>query len=358
MANVIFFPRKDYDVEICTHRFGKSMAYTDQTDTIRNNNVYSWYSGLAKARGIKVGAFVAYNDFVNYPQIIDDYNNDHLWCDLYSQTTSPELLLDEETATETNFNNYYNSLWEPAFLEGIGRKPCAISYRAGKTFFSQYVSEHFLGGRNSDVVENTDYGIGFGSPSNIPYDKDVFESRPSTLRWYDTVVYGIYGGPKTMEEEMAYLSSLIDACKINGGWIRNFTHWHNPYDDGRQALVEQYLDVLQAKNMDGEIWFCGYGEAISYLAFRQAITRAVMYSPNHHRLTQLIIRLQVDNTLGIDTDLFQVPISIKFSTVGTPLEGKTITSDCNLISLGGGDYIVEIPYTGRFPYAIINVVNP
>ena len=343
MSNVIFFPRKDYDVEVCTHRYGKLMAYTDQTDTIRNTNVYSWYSGLAQARNIKVGAFVAYSDFGNFPQIISDINNNKLWCDLYSQTTAPELLLDEETATEANFNNYYNTLWKPSFLAGIGKLPCALSYRAGKTFFSQYVSEHFLAGRNSNVDGNTDYGNGYGSPSNVPYHPDTFESKPSTLRWYDTVAYGLYGGPKTMEEEMAYLSSLIDACKINGGWIRNFTHWHNPYDDGRQALVEQYLDVLQAKNLDGKIWFCGFGEAVAYLAYRETITRAVMYSPKHHRLTQLIIRLETNNALNLDSALLQVPISVKFTTIGTPLAGQSIKCNRNLISLGNNEYIVEIP---------------
>lgn len=111
--------------------------------------------------------------------------------------------------------------------------------------------------------------------------------------------------------------------------------------------------MLAELNEDNDICFAGYGEATAYLVYRQMITRAVMYSPNAHRSTQLFIRLEAQNTLGIDTALLQVPISVKFSTVGTPLAGKTITSDCNLINLGNGDYIVEIPYTGRFPYAII-----
>ena len=78
-----------------------------------------------------------------------------------------------------------------------------------------------------------------------------------------------------------------------------------------------------------------------------------MYSPVHESTSKLVIRLEAQNTLGIDTDLLQVPLSIKFSTVDTPLAGKTITSDCNLVTLGSGNYIVEIPYTGRFPKAVI-----
>ena len=77
-----------------------------------------------------------------------------------------------------------------------------------------------------------------------------------------------------------------------------------------------------------------------------------MYSPNEYHNTQLIIRLETNNTLNVDTDLLQTPNSVKFTTVGRPLAGMTIKSDRNLVSLGGGDYIVEIPFN-RFPYAVI-----
>ena len=76
-----------------------------------------------------------------------------------------------------------------------------------------------------------------------------------------------------------------------------------------------------------------------------------MYSPVMDS-DSLVIRLDARNTLGVDTDLLQVPISVKFSTAGTPLAGQTIKSDRNLVSLGNGDYIVEIPYSD-FPVAKI-----
>ena len=89
-----------------------------------------------------------------------------------------------------------------------------------------------------------------------------------------------------------------------------------------------------------------------------------MYSPQKNADTQRIIRLEAKNsvsidginTTSIDTDLLQIPISIKFSTVGTPLAGQTIRSNCNLISLGNNQYIVEIPYA-EYPGAIIEKVS-
>ena len=351
--DAIFFPRNDYPskVEICAHRLGKSMTYSDSTDSINRQVVYDWFMGLAKARNIKMGAFLTYSDFQNFPFILDDYRSGKIWFDIYSQTPAPELLLDEETATEENYDNYYHSVWKPSFLSGIGLPPTAISYRIGLTYFEDYVPKYFLAGRNSAVNNNTDYGVGYGNPNNIPYDKDTFKSKRNTLRWYDAIEH-----TGEIEQELQIVSDLIDATKANGGWIRNFMHWHNPYDAGHQDWVVRYLDLLASKNSDNSIYFAGFGEALAYLAFRQIITKVVMYSPLHHQTTQLIVRLETNNNLGINSDLLQVPISVKFSTIGTPLEGQAIKcKGRNLIGLGNNQYIVEIPYE-RFPYAMIETI--
>ena len=81
-----------------------------------------------------------------------------------------------------------------------------------------------------------------------------------------------------------------------------------------------------------------------------------MYSPIKYHDTHIVIMLEAKNNLEIDTDLLQIPISIKFSTIGTPLAGKTIKSNCNLINLGGSNYIVEIPYN-EYTCAVIERVS-
>ena len=307
---------------------------------------------LAKARGIKVGVFAAYSDLSNNSIHLakEDYNNGKLWIDEYSLCPSlQEKITHYESPTEQEFIEAYNTELLPAFVNTFGRKPVALSYSYGVTGFNGVVCPLYLGGRNSSYNGDTDYGVGYGSPNNKPYSFSNFRSKVGTTRWYD---YAKTQG-NDFSGSLAQVSAKIDETLLNGGWLNNFTHWHNYWQDGNEQCAETYLDLLQTKNANGQIYFAGYGEALAYLVYRQLITRAVMYSPIHNQTTQLIIRLQVDNTLGIDTDLLQVPISVKFSTVGTPLAGKTITSDRNLVSLGGGDYIVEIPYTGRFPYAII-----
>ena len=354
----IFFPRKDYDVEVCGHRLGKKMTYTDQTDVQNVQaggiNTFSAYMGLAKARDIKVGCFMLLSSPVEDTGgfIKTDYENGKLWLDAYSLAPNISTkITNGQTITQAEWNEAYLSYIYPNFKGFVGKKPVALSYSYGNVTFKDYVSQ-FLGGRNSAYEGNTDYGVGYGTPNNQSYSFSRFCSKTGTTRWYD---YAKTQG-NDFSGSLAQVSAKIDETLLNGGWLNNFTHWHNYWQDGNEQWAETYLNLLQTKNANGQIYFAGYGEAIAYLVYRQLITRAVMYSPVQNQTTQLIIRLQVDNTLGIDTDLLQVPISIKFSTSGTPLFGKTLTSNRNLISLGSGDYIVEIPYTGRFPYAIINEV--
>ena len=118
-----------------------------------------------------------------------------------------------------------------------------------------------------------------------------------------------------------------------------------------RRYAEAYYDMLAEKNIDGDIYFAGYGEAVAYLAYRQMVHRAVMYSPAAAPQT-LVIQLETRNTLNVDEELLQVPISVRFSTAGTPLAGRAVKSDCNLVSLGGGKYIAELPFA-RFPKAVV-----
>ena len=351
----IFFPRKDYDVEICPHRLGKQMTYTEQTDGLNFDVSYSQFMALAKARNIKVGAFASYYELnhanINIAQ--NDKNNGYLWVDEYSLCPSLyDKITHYESPTEQEFISAYNSELLPNFISVFGKKPVALSYSYGQEGFRNAVCPLYLGARNSAYNGNTDYGVGYGNPSDKDYSFTRYCSKVGTTRWYDYAkVHG-----NDFAGSLSLLSSDIDTTMQNGGWLNNFTHWHNYWQDHNEQWAETYLNLLQTKNVNDQIYFAGYGEAVAYLVFRQMITRSVMYSPLRHHNTQLIIRLETSNTFGVDPDLLQIPISVKFSTIGTPLAGKKITSNCNLISKGVEDYVVEIPYIGQFPFAVIKAI--
>lgn len=341
--DAIFFPRQDYPVQVCTHRYGKSMTYTEQSDQFRDGaeDIVSY----AVANGIKVGVFWGMSQTETYHQLALPYvNNGQMWIDAYCNPTGSN----GGTVTREAYEAQRDSLFE-ILDDWFGIRPLCMSYAYGNQTYTDYVTPDFLAARNSGKTGGTPYGVGYGNPNDLPYSMANYKTRASTSRWYDDAK-----GTSSFASRLQQLESDVEATKLNGGWYNNFTHWHNVINDGNLATYKDYLDLLEELNEDGSIYFAGYGEATAYLIYRQLITKAVMYSPKAHPSTQLFIRLEAENTLGINTDLLVVPISVKFSTVGTPLAGKTITSDCNLVSLGGGDYIVEIPYTGRFPYAIIN----
>lgn len=356
---VIFFPRNDYpsNVSVCAHRLGKKMTYTDQTDGLNFSISYFQYMALAKARNIKVGAFTSYYemDNVNLPSAIADYNNNKLWIDEYSLCPSLyDKITHYQSPTEEEFIYAYNNELLPSFLRAFGRKPVALSYSYGQEGFKNSVCPRYLGARNSGYVGYTDYGIGYGSPNDIAYSFNNFKSRQGTTRWYDQAKIN----DNKFQEQLDIQSAKIDETLLNGGWLNNFTHWHNYWQDGNEEWAEAYLDLLASKNANNEIYFSGYGEAVAYLVYRQIITRVAMYSPTADASTKLVIRLETENTLGVDTDLLQVPISVKFSTSGTPLANQLIKCNCrNLLSLGNNEYIVEIPFD-RFPHAVIEKLNP
>lgn len=360
--DVVFFPRNDYpnNVEVCKHRLGKKMTYTENTDVLPTL-VSKYILPLAVERGIKTSAFVDYSSpswaygtnmdaYNGYP--MQQWRNGLLWCDEYFY---PEP--SNQYTQEAVENAYYNKVLPWFSNQFGGRKPVALAYSVGQTSYSDYVKPFFLGGRNSSIGGQTDYGSGQGNPSTYPYSVSRFISKAGTFRWWDTARQN----DDNFATQIQTVADKIDETLLNGGWINNFGHWHEVvyYDidyhtdtvkEGREGLpsitaYDDYFAMLAQKNTNNEIYFAGYGEAVAYLVYRQLITKAVMYSPNAHHNDQLVIRLEAKNTLNIDTDLLQVPVSVKFSTVGTPLEGQSVKSSCNLINLGSNQYIVEIPYS-------------
>ena len=369
--DVIFFPRQDFSIEVCKHRYGKKMTYTEQSDQVRDV-VCDQIFNLAEEFGITIGAFMYYGNYGNQyvARAKELMRNGLFWPDIYFYTPNAS----GGTITKEMYEEYRDNYHIPLFQQNFGRVPNAFSYSYGNMSFKDYaiMDGKWLGGRNSGIDGKTPYGIFDGATLgnlSLPYTKADYMARASTFRWHDTAFPSSGQGGQGISY-LDVVATKVDETLLNGGWLTNFQHWDDIISnelicgedvttaDAPGAIYRQYFQMLANKNINNEIHFAGYGEALAYFVYRDSITRAAMYLPKMNSNNQLVIRLEVQNNFGVENVLLQVPISIKFSTIGTPLAGKTIASNRNLISLGGGDYIVEIPYTGRFPYAIINEVNP
>ena len=190
----------------------------------------------------------------------NDKNNGYLWVDEYSLCPSLyDKITNYESPTEQEFISAYNSELLPNFISVFGKKPVALSYAYGQEGFRNAVCPLYLGARNSAYNGNTDYGVGYGNPSDKDYSFTRYCSKVGTTRWYDYAkVHG-----NDFAGSLSLLSSDIDTTMQNGGWLNNFTHWHNYWQDHNEQWAETYLNLLQTKNVNDEIYFAGYGEAVA-----------------------------------------------------------------------------------------------
>lgn len=380
--NVIFFPRKDYDVEICNHRLGKKMTYCERTSDMPSfvqSTVLPYVRQKHFSNNIRVGC-----DFM-------DVYLDSAWNSNYGKQCIAEGVIYPDLyfypqPYQSNPNNYTSEMIEntwnrllPWFKQQFGVRPIAVDYSSGQGRYyrdNPILVENLLCCDDSLTdLNKTDYGVGVGNPNNVPYSRSRYYPRYMNSRVLDYARVHINDYP---EEKDAYeyyinqMANLIDATLAlpNGGFIMNFHHWHDlvlmDYNrdgtpiTGRNDYAinngfKPYIDMLCQKNANDEIYFAGYGEAVGYLVYRQLIYKAVMYTPNSNQ-NCLIIRIETRNTLNIKPEILSVPISIKFSTANTPLSNCSIKSDKNLISLGNNQYIVEIPFE-RFPSALIEKIH-
>lgn len=380
--DVVFFPRKDYDVEICNHRLGKKMTYCERTSDMPSyvqNTVLPYVRTKHASHNIRVGC-----DFM-------DVYLDSAWNSAYGKQCIAEGVIypdlyffpqpyqqNPEDYTSEMVENAWNRLL-PWFKQQFGVRPIAVDYSSGQGRYYRdnpiLTANLLCCDESSTLLENnSDYGVGVGVPNNVPYSLSRYYPRLMNSRVLDFARGHISDYPTEKDAYDYYIGQMADLIDDtlalpNGGFIMNFHHWHDlvlmdyntdgtPKPGRNDYAIDNgfkpYIDMLCQKNANDEIYFAGYGEAIGYLVYRQLIDKAVMYTPNANQ-EQLVIRLETKNTLNVNPEILSVPISIKFSTANTPLEGLTIKSDRNLISLGGGNYIIELPYE-RFPYAIIEKV--
>ena len=342
------------------------MTFCDTTTLIPHlvqDYMMPYIENLHATKGIKIGCYFrsnytdsAWNTAYGKSLIASGV----IWPDLYF---FPDPISDY---TEEAVMRAWDYLL-PWFVENFGRIPNAVDFSSGVMSYKSYLAPYFLAADSSvQDLSKTDYGIGVGNPDDVPYSQARYYPRYLNTRALDN--------GRVDDENYAYyinqVADLIDETMAlpNGGLAINFQHLHDLIDmdynpdgtpkPGRDdyALIngfQAYYDMLASKNANGDIYFAGFGEAVAYLVYRQLVTRCVMYSPRTDPNSKLIIRLQAENTLNIDPNLIQIPISVKFSTNGTPLQGHAISAPgLNLINLGGGDYIVEIPYE-EFPAAVI-----
>ena len=375
----VFFPRNEYpnNVEVCTHRFGKKLTFTEASTTFPPlvvQYLLPYVVELNRTHKIRISGFIDNRDNL-VAEFYNQIDNNVIYPELYYLTKYSSGSWDySDAGQEENKQILYG--W---FQNKFGRKPPAIMYGLMPGPYGSYMLKYTLSADSNSLSNNTDYGNGVGNPSNRPYihsaeaGEDYYFHRDWNRRVLDQSE-----NDQNYSSRIAEFSSFIDETLAlpKGGWIFSFNHWHRllaldidfetgqpkPGHEDLPAVnngFKPYFDMLASKNANDEIYFAGHGEAVSYLIYRDSISRIAMFSPFGKEDDTIEIRLEVKNVFGLNESLFdllQTPISIKFSTVGTPLENKQLTSELNLVNVGVNEYIVEIPFS-EYPKAVIKKIN-
>ncbi len=182
-------------VEICKHRYGKKITYTEQTDGVAYNTSYLPIRDMLGNNGIRGGIFLSLKDLKT--KYVQEVFSDRklIWADEYSSIypsfswklmNKVKMKPKQKNISEKEWSNYYKNSLLPPFLSVFGRKPVALSYAYGNDSFKDYQTQ-YLGARNSGTDGNTNYGRECGNHPEA-YQPECFKSRKSTLRWYDETV--------------------------------------------------------------------------------------------------------------------------------------------------------------------------
>lgn len=326
----------DVDLSVCNHRYDNTMTYVEQTDTLQEPSATNVLT-KAFSSGIRVGANIGQHaqtlplsTFVS-----DSLTNGTLKCDYYFPAKND--LVSTEQYTENEFDILYesNRAW---FSSLIGKDPSVLSYGYGNTNYSEFAKKYFLAGRNSQFnLTVSEYGKSFdnsflGNPQRS-YLLDNFISHVSTYRWYDEAIY--IGKAQALQN----LADAIDIAYLSGGLVTNFTHWH---DVVNIADYDDYFSMLSAKNVNNDIHFCSYGEAVEYMVFRSIVSKVTTYIP---RSNVNSINIKIETDTFDKTDILNTPLSIKFNLTSSILDGKTVQCTGGTIySQIGNIVMIDVDY--------------
>lgn len=132
------YAESQYPVEICNHRYNKSMTYCDNCDCLIGENympILMWYLEKNIRGGVFTNVFSEYEDSIGPHLDKAGVINFSLYCNDYSLDSSE--MMEKAERMRNLFRNLY------------GRFPSTYSYSGGEEGYSRYMVSLFTGGRGN-----------------------------------------------------------------------------------------------------------------------------------------------------------------------------------------------------------------
>lgn len=250
---------------------------------------------------------------------------------------------------------------EQNWLAGLtGRVPAVGSFRNGQAGSAVPNISGWAAMRNSTPspqpvagTANTFYGFDkagnrLGLPGSATMTRNTWCSFPNSYRWWDSWNTG--GNTKAQADE--YFTTNLALALSNGGWYRDFCHFHSARSNGTIDQLDYFLALFRSSVGSDFVWTCSYGEAIEYMMLRHITKRVTAFE----KAGKVWLMAEIEDSFkgtftngianGLNLAGLNVPLSVKVNLAGTTLAGKALSASYSkLLALGGDQYIVELPYS-------------
>lgn len=206
--------------------------------------------------------------------------------------------------------------WHRSYM---GSNSC-LSWRNGRSEADKIIIPYYIGGRNSVYSYSGD--------SNVSYpifSRSVDVNRDGSTRTWDSKT--LLG---SLSNSINYTKTQIQRSINSGGFWNDFHHWHNSYNSGTYTDFYNMFSGFSAQIGSQDVWRCGYGQAVEYAYIRELIDLVGSFERGGELYLYYRLKDKFDGTFtsginnNIDETLFNTPVSIKLSTIGTAIEGKDI----------------------------------
>lgn len=405
---VIAFPKKEIPVSICAHRYGAKSTLCLNSDTAQvNNNICEMMSfrhniaissfvnpynsptadikGIAQTGRVKFDLYFPTDRWASPRSGIVEMIPDYI-SNVWTSAGAEAFGVTAGTAKPARYPNHGQQMFDASngqygwdsvsgkygasdgkelykmvdilqdyFRFNIGAESSGFSYRNGRTEGAEMLVPKFLGGRNSNIMQSslddkavTDYGAGLGFPSGESVSRLDRISMASSTRYKD--MYENLG-LGSQSQVLEYIKRQLRDTINNGGFYNDFIH---RYQWGATPAIENFNQFLISVNEvvgDHFVHYCGYGEAMEYLFYREMIADISAYEDSG--VVKVVIQksdkfkdLEI-NRISQTTllHLLRTPISIEIDLSETSLKGVEVSANVgSLISNGGDKYVVNIPF--------------
>jgi hypothetical protein len=221
------------------------------------------------------------------------------------------------------------------FYSMFGRYPSSASYGYGRTTGAYLMQNYFIGTRNSQTNYTHEYVFSKGVASSIPST-----TRQNDMTWMLN---------KTSAEVRLLCEGYLQEAINNGGWYRDFTHWHSSTGDETPLYYESQRAIIGVN----DVVTLDFGSALEYQALRDMVRRTGLYTVGN----DLVLITDIKDNQNLPKNRIETSLSVEINLTGTVLEGKEIEGigSTGIRKKSANVFIVEIPYSKRDGFATITL---